>query len=544
MDEACIARSRAGSLSHAPSCALPVVVWFAATLFLWGDIGLQQDDWFYVMRDAQTDQIKSLWMTGQLHFFRPLYRIIVPAMWTLCVDAPWIAHVVTAAVHGLCAIALFRLCRALRLDQCASMAGVLLYLLFPVHEQLMLWPTSMPTALGLVLSIEWLRVVVLYSQIDAGDGVRVSGVRGPNALLLGLAAAAFAIAAMNEQSVMVLCAAPIVVMLYRQHTLRHRLWLAAGAGAAIALSMSVYIWMHRQACPSIESGMGATVPFEHLGERISTLAAQIGEGLTLEEFAVGARRTGITTISARPFMTGVVSLFIIVSAVPWWKRCAGKPDSPHLIASIFAMLLGLAIFVLGWIPIARIYYGIGSRLHGPPMVGVAIFVAGFGSLLACMPWNIFHKGLRHIGVGGMLVGSLCCVVMMIGVQRAYRDRWERDMKELENLVALVPDPPADAVFIPTFVAWPQPLTGSGRFDFGRRDVFISWWSSAWAVRRAFHRRDIWCSWTDWQSPHRVQVDPERGVVSTSGGEFALDNAMLFRVDPHGNVSLVEEAFAN
>lgn len=76
MDEPSIAQPRKGLWSRLWVVSLPVALWFAATLFLLGNIGLQQDDWFYVLRDAETDHVKSLWFTGELHFFRPLFRIL------------------------------------------------------------------------------------------------------------------------------------------------------------------------------------------------------------------------------------------------------------------------------------------------------------------------------------------------------------------------------------------------------------------------------------------------------------------------------------
>ncbi|MCA9279768.1 MAG: hypothetical protein H6815_09300 [Phycisphaeraceae bacterium] len=540
MDEPSIAQPRKGLWSRLWVVSLPVALWFAATLFLLGNIGLQQDDWFYVLRDAETDHVKSLWFTGELHFFRPLFRIFVPALWTLCVNLPWIAHVVTAVVHGVCVLSIFRLCRTLRLDHCSCMAGALLYLIHPVHEQLMLWPTSMPTALGIAFAVEWLRVAVLYSQRDThrSQSDRICGVRGPVTLVAGLAAAAFAVAAMNEQSVMVLCAAPVAVVFFGSGSIKRRVSLGALISCAILPMLVVYLWMHSVACFSVDTGNGSVVPLADAGRRLRELGHQVLSGMSMEHFFDGAFSTGMRTIGHRWFVAVPLIACMCVVVRGWWNWCASRPDAVHLRSAVLAMLFGVVIFLFGWLPIARIYYWMGSRLHGPPMVGVAIFVAGLGSCIACMPWNTAHRVLRHCAVAGMLIGSLVCVVLMIGVQQAYRDRWLRDLKELDNLVALVPNPPKGAVFVPTFVAWPRPLTGDGQFDFGRRDVFISWWSSAWVVRRAFHRRDIWCSWTDWQSPQLVRIDREHGTVHTPEGTFDLSAVILFRVDPDGNVALV------
>src|SRR5262245_29281979 len=125
----------------------PVALWFLATFFLLGDLGKFTDDWYYVQRVPETGRIESLVSARPLHFWRPLYRVIVPSLITVFWKADWVVHLISAVAHGAVAWLLWRLMRELRVPGPGAAIGALFFLVWPSHFEPVFWMCALPTVL-------------------------------------------------------------------------------------------------------------------------------------------------------------------------------------------------------------------------------------------------------------------------------------------------------------------------------------------------------------------------------------------------------------
>ena len=493
--------------------AFLIAVWAIGFGFLAFRLGLQNDDWAYVLRNPEHDTVERLIQSDHMHFFRPLYRVVVPAFWTLFADHSCIPHLLTGLVHGMCAVSLYRLIKSLGGELTSAMIAALIYLVYPVHEQLMFWPTAIGTSLaiwGAAEALRWcarrrwfnaagdlrtphrdgaggeLSAVFLYDRMPRffAEGVRVG---------LALGAAAFILAGLNEQPAMLMLAAPLIVLLRSGGPARWRLIRAGIVGAPVVAALGYYTLCHTIASsPPPATGWGSVVKPDDMPRRLYGMLETIGEDMWLHEWATGAFWTGWRTISTHPWRLAASVAALAACAPSWWRWAWARPTVSWK-AGAGLLVVGLAIVVLAWLPIARVWYAMGSRLHGAPLVGLCLMLGGAGSVLGASFGEATLRVLRTWALAAMLVATPVCLLMLIGTQRAYQDRWQRDRNELEQLRALVPDPPPNAIFVPVDIEMPVPVTGSTRFDFERRSVFASWWSSGWSVRRTFRRPDLDCT---------------------------------------------------
>jgi hypothetical protein len=80
--------------------AFPALLWFLATFFLLGDLGLWNDDWMYVQRIPETGAVRSLVLDQEVHYWRPLYRVLQPTLATLLWKHQQLHHLIGAVSHG------------------------------------------------------------------------------------------------------------------------------------------------------------------------------------------------------------------------------------------------------------------------------------------------------------------------------------------------------------------------------------------------------------------------------------------------------------
>jgi hypothetical protein len=154
------------------------------------------------------------------------------------------------------------------------------------------------------------------------------------------------------------------------------------------------------------------------------------------------------------------------------------------------MLVGLTIFLAAWAPLALIHYPSSPRLAYAPSIGLAIALAGLLDLLLTkLPRRPLASIItRAVALPILLAGA----VMMIGIQDAYRTRWQADQQQGETLRRLIPAPPDSPrpVFIPIRVADHPIRTGSHNFDNHFLSPLFSEWAAGWWLELHYRRNDV------------------------------------------------------
>jgi hypothetical protein len=261
-----------------------------------------------------------------------------------------------------------------------------------------------------------------------------------------------------------------------------------------------------------------------------------------------------------------LGLLVLIWAWAWWHdapvadeideiRPRGKPAAASRACWVFA---GALLFLGAFIPIAMIArQNVEPRTLYFPLVGMVIVLAqALDAALAAVPSaGSFAKVARSLRatvavVVGMaaIAACICCV----GIQQWYSLRAHRDEQISRRLAELVPDPPANAVYIPFALDAGPTSTSLVLFDRLRPGAFNTTWSATALMQESTRRRDILAAainpWAKfpldrfsaegfWTS---MQLD---GRASDSGqkGEFvSWDRVIPFAVDDSGRVRLVRQ----
>lgn len=159
-------------------------------------------------------------------------------------------------------------------------------------------------------------------------------------------ASALIVMSLNEQPVMLLFAAPALVLIWRPDGLRdsvsvidkprlsrrllYSAWLAGSIGTAVVL----YLFVHRLTCGVIESGNGSAVPWERLPERLLKLKEELVSRLILEETAKGALMRCRDAAMEHTRTAGLLGLLLFASAIPWCKVLWTRRREPTRAATV------------------------------------------------------------------------------------------------------------------------------------------------------------------------------------------------------------------
>jgi hypothetical protein len=194
---------------------------------------------------------------------------------------------------------------------------------------------------------------------------------------------------------------------------------------------------------------------------------------------------------------GLAALF-----VRWWTRgdAVAAPESGQGIGAwcLWLMLFGLGVFTLDWVPAWIVHiYTADSRLCYPAMVGLV--VAGAAVATTAGSTCASAEGVKRFAAAHCLCGVVFTViaigfaVMMVGVQRAYRQRAEWEMRQLAELRAMIPEAPDRAVVVVMSAPLSTrvlPPTGDRSFDRAFLSVWENPWNVRWFVRWGYRREDL------------------------------------------------------
>jgi hypothetical protein len=448
----------------------PAAIWAVATLFVFGGLGLWNDDYTFSTRDPATGAWSTLVIpqlnpeTGEPAFWRPLHFRVTASMITVLWDHHWALQLVQAGVHAAVAWLVYMLARALGVRAPPAAGGAMLFLVHPAAHQAVNWTSALSTAAatGVALTI----LVLLAHLVRRPRGLAWS------ALLVPLA---FLTPCFNEQPTALLACMPIVAWACATQQPR----LRATVPTLLCLAgVAAYLWLYVStnpaSAPGTSGGSIVTDPGE-LGRKAARAYAEAGQWILLHDFREGAVSWGLETLLAHP----IRALGAVVVLAWAWSAAPAVPlgDRGGLRRGTCLWLcagVGLAASLLPVIAIPQ-YTGVDSRLLYAPLAMLGLAAAGLLDLLARLPWR-----------APVAVAATVGAVMFVGVQGARQSRAALDAELAE---AFRRDAPAERERSFVHVARLDDRatnTGAWRFD----DAFWSPLAYPWASFQ-FLRRDVY-----------------------------------------------------
>lgn len=504
--------------------SFPLVLWFIATFFLLGDLGKWNDDWFYVQREPETGAIRSLVLDRPVHFWRPLYRVIVPGLATLLNGREPAHHLICAAVHGLNAWLVWKLLATLGARRLAASLAALLFLVQPAAFEAVFWLCCLPTLLSAAVS---LGAMIAAARL-AGAG------RAWGAACVG-GAAAFAAAALNEQPAALLLALPLVC------------WAAAGrAGVLVTLgavgtSLGLYVLGHAymvQRMPAVGGG-GLFVGPGLMAGVAAGAAVWAWEWCTSLGSMLRALEHGAAALAEHPALALAAGAVLVAAGVVWvleQRERGHEPAGVGVGSPGRLVLIGLVMGATAGAPIVLTNYWLNPRVLYAPSVGLALAVAGLGMIPGrrTQAARLRVGRMAAAGAGAGVLGMLA--LMMVGVQWSFQRRDREDRWELAALSGMVPRPGWGAVFVPVRAELPRHPAWADMYERQFWGVFHSWWSSSWSVRQQYRRGDITAGHgiggPAWSRPAMT------GVLVQGVGRVEWERVIPFTVDEDGRVELI------
>jgi hypothetical protein len=478
----------------------PVLLWLACTFFFAGDLGQWNDDYAYDLRDWATLEAPAWYGARQTpYFWRPLYHVTVPPLQTALAEHNWINHAINAAAHGVVALLVWFLARALGLPWRGAAGAGLLFLAYPGAWEAPLWPSALPTvaSAGVALAVAILFLAFVRERVGWW-------VLAPLALL------AFVIPCFNEQAATVAAALPVLAWSAGAPVFGRR--SVAGTAVcllAVAAYVALYVWT---APPGLRGSSGSFTPPDALYDKLLLTIDRVRAFTLMENgFVPGALVNGARTVAAAPVRATFLAIGLALGAAFWLLHWLSAEGNGRALAMLRAIAAGAAIFITGWLPVLMIRtQGVEPRLCYWPMVGLAIMIGGAAAMVAAI------SGDRLAGrlVGGVVFAAAACagMVMMIGIQGALRSRWLLDQRESAELRTLLPSPAPGSIFIPVQIDDRATSTGYDRFDLYFCGPLERPWSAPAYLGHAYRRHGLVVGrWNRWPGPRPVMRADPRGL---------------------------------
>lgn len=535
-----------------------IVVGASLTLCLWafsifhfgGQLGKWLDDYSLSVRDPATGAYSlPVWywkvppFASHAFFYRPLHLTWMYNAHTLLWNQDRVLHLVNALCHLVVVLLLWRLLSRLTRDVRVPIAGALLFLVFPMNYEVVFWPSALSGGIATATLLLLLNVYCRYVR---------GGERGR--WLIVMAGLAFLIPCWNEQPASGVAALPLLYLALRNRgeSPRRRFagivapWLLCG------LACTVYILLVRGTAPDLLRGSkGSMVPPTAVPERVTQVAGEVRQrlfGPWIESIAEGGFRQGWQRVTAASSVMPWAILLAVAFAFWWgaWVTHPGRPDSPPRTSArpLWAMLFGLASFVLSWVPIVAVRgQNVESRMCYYPTVCLVIALAALADAIVVhvrLPRWVAGVSRGTTGLA-LLVLCLACGLSLVGIQDVYRTRYAMDQAEMAQLRQLAPTPATDSVFVPLLLEDRPARTGVGIFDHFAVPALGTPWSAEAIVRQAYRRGDLtgvsfgW--WTGCSS--LSECDAAGFLCRGSGRWIDWRSAVPFVVDRQGHVSLVD-----
>lgn len=524
-----------GLLKRAVPLAFPLILGLVSTYFLMGRTGHWTDDYLYNLREPQTGRVTTLWLDRPVHFFRPLYRLIVPPLLTLLWDQDWLIHAVSALAHAWCAWALYMLLLGLGIRRSPAAVGSLLFLVHPSHFEAVQWASSLPTVLATGLCLCALASLARHRDARWWHPAGVVFAASLGALCL------------NEQPAALMAAAPFVVL--RASDASRRWGHATGAIVAGLAAGVLYVALHFlwRGTPVL-SGAGEPVAVSRPAWQFRDLFSCMLSRWFLTGSCARAWPLAISTLQAHPFRTAVAAAAVVAALIPWvlWNRRSGgteQADSPR--ADRWTAPAALAVTAIAPIVVISVLNpGSGPTWRScyPHMAGLAGLIAWALHALGAHGESQSVAAARRRTLLALATAPIFAALAILGVgfQAGFKDRDTRDRQELGRLRTAIPNPEPGSVFVTARVGLPSPPTPRTRdWDGFFRGPFVSW-TPEYPVRLEFKRADLraFCP-NQWYQGFIVDAD-ERGLTTALGQQVTWDKVIPFVVTADSRIELVSE----
>ncbi len=559
---------------------LPLGAWLVGCLWFGGDLGRSADDYSVNLRDPATGELPSPFNPWARYpfFWRPLHNAMCFGLGTLLAGQWRVLVLLCAVLHAIACLCVYALLRRTTHARGPAAVGALALLLHPMNFEVTFWLCSISAAIATALwCLYALRCMTLIRR-DAPPRLHE---------VFGLALLALVIPCFYEQPASGLLALPLLLL---------GAWVVSPSGprlpvafaratvlCGIAGAMNVlYIVLLRLTAPtSFRGGSNSFVAPDRLADRVAEVARSVRwqlYGTRLRQTAAGAWQTGIEALATPVGIAAIVALAILVLvwAWAWWAEeqdeNAGNVPAPRsrarsIAARVCTIAAGAVLFVGAFVPIAAMArQNVEPRTLYFPLVGLCIMLAQAVDLLLialpvtgrAAPVGRACRACMALAAGSAAIaGAVCCV----GLQAWCNHRSHRDESIAAQLVELVPDPPAAAVYVPLALDAGATPTGRLLFDRLRPAAFATTWSATALMRQRTRRADVvaaainpWAAfpydrisadglWFAFKLDGRASspVAPAgEGAEGGKGDFIAWDRAIPFVIDDSGTVRLVRQ----
>lgn len=577
----------------AAAAAFPLLLLFFATFFLFGQIGFWSDDYYYNLRDPVTGEFPASLLMSRHMFLRPLFYRTVPPLITLAWDHSWLLHLLQVLLHGLFALLLFSFLRTLGAAKGPAVAAVLLFMVYPVHFEAVLWISAIPTLLASGAMIGLLFLTIWFAR-SAGP-LRKLGGWWSVPVMMGWT---YLVCCLNEQPTAAIAIMPLLYFCAlcgtrgradlhpgsplfagaatgptRWAAVIHHLPRAITPAVLCAGVVAIYTRKVVSTAPEFSRGSARSfVPLDQMWDRAIVFWESVWNRLVMNEFARGAFSLGWRELHRSPLLavTWGMALLAAFAAFAWWwcRPSRDRPESPPnrpgiaTCAMPLLALTGLALFFSGFIPImVFINHEPDSRMWYWPCVGLAMVIAVMFSLApsatradqAGKPVIKPPGTPRHFARAGSLIALAPMLaifsIMFIGAQAGFKTRWDRDQFEASELRRLIPDPDPLSFFLPMQFERTAVQTGSSVFDRHFRSVWEFEWTGRRYLPHIYQRPVVHCGYfQSWTTTWPVIGAAEEGISyghrlgprfpqHLGGSRIPWDRALPFTVTADGSVRL-------
>jgi hypothetical protein len=532
--------------------ACPVALWLLGWFFLFGDLGKHMDDYHYGLAPDGSPPTEY---TLPIPFvFRPVHRIVQPALQTILWNHDQVHHTLSALLMAANAGIVAWIVRRAGFSKHATLAGSVLYLMWPSMGELGFWSACVPT----VLSIHFMLWALLAAQgLVLTDSPR-RWWRVPVAALL-----TFASACSNEQAASYTGAVPLLLWATAARAgVGRRVWKdALIATGAMVLAGLTYVLLQRATMPERWPGAPDNYTALHLiPQRFLQNARRFAHFTILRNLAQPSLPVALQIIREHPLRAAALLAAVVGSA--WLLRARAGTEAPEPCpgdrskSDRLFFLTGIAVGACSILPILAVaVYDASFRMTHGYVLGIAMCVAVFVSRFEAMPLRPGTlRCLRQIGTTLLVTVGVAFSVVLIGLQGIYQERWRRDEHMGTQLAAAFPDLPPWCALLP-MQNLDRTRLGDKYLDPFIRNALHAPWGSRGFARKHLKRMDVECRWRAMDG-NRGYWDPtDQGVVvepmldtwywppgppTAPDWRFPWSHVAAFIVDGDGKVTRVSE----
>ncbi|MFO0832404.1 MAG: hypothetical protein U0637_11275 [Phycisphaerales bacterium] len=550
-------------------CALLLclAVWATAAWFLRGGLGRWNDDFFFHWIDPQTQAPAPHWVVRTTPFFppetgvpawRPLFFTLGPALNTLLWRSPAAMHTCQALLHLGMVCALAWLAAELGLSRRARIVAALIAIPCAPAFETVFWTMAWPSTLATALTLLSLASLARASRTHA------------RAWQIAAVLCALPVPLLNEQPAGAFLAMPLIALAARApgttwaRAARRHAWVVA----AVLLWCVLYaarLIAHETPAGTVGAS-GEVVHAPQVPRVAARLFSEWWKDLVEWRYIRGsASSLGRQTLRDHPAWSLLLAACTAAAAVPaarWLTRRENRPAPRAAPGVWWAAAIALAMVLGAMVPLVAVDSPLRPRMLLCSWLAFALLtgacVDAARAWISRHAWPLAPAAWPALAALAWLVGA--ATLSMVGVQRAYQDRWLLDQRLAANFRAAMPDPPPGTVFFMLSVRDRSLNTGNRLFDDHFFGALACSWSYPTFLQWAYARPDIECetykegwahlSWADenayvpvlpmrWGAPV-VPLPPDCPPMKALQVGVPWERSVFVDTAEDGSLSLVEE----